>query len=56
MKIKRKKAKCVTPDVNLTLHQRFSIEDTKERRQIRVMKVKKSYIWREIVRAAAFYF
>ena len=30
--------------------QKFSIEDTKERSQIRVMEVKKSYIWRGIMK------
>ena len=34
--------------------QRFSIEDTKERSQIRVMEVKKSYIWRDIMQAVPF--
>ena len=43
MKIKTKNAKNgVTSTVNLALHiQRFNIEDTKERSQIRVMEVKK---------------
>ena len=43
MKIKTKNAKNgVMSTVNLALHiQRFNIEDTKERSQIRVMEVKK---------------
>ena len=37
--------------------QRFKIEDTKERSQIRVMGVKKIiYIWRDIMKAVTFYF
>ena len=36
--------------------QKFNIEDTKERSQIRVMEVKKSYIWRDIMKAVTFYF
>ena len=44
MKIKTKNAKNdVTSTVNLALHiQRFNIEDTKERSQIRVMEVEKA--------------
>ena len=34
----------------------FNIEDTKERSQIRVMEVKKSYIWRDIMKAVTSYF
>ena len=34
----------------LGITQRFNIEDTKERSQVRVMEVKKSYIWRGIMK------
>ena len=36
--------------------QRFNIENIKERSQIRVMEVKKSYIWRDSVKAVTVYF
>ena len=36
--------------------QRFNIEDTKERSQIRVMEVKESYMWRDIMKAVTFCF
>ena len=35
---------------------RFNIEDTKGINQIRVMDVKKSYIWRDVIKAVTFYF
>ena len=34
--------------------QRFNIEETKERSQIRVMEVKNRYIWRDIMNAVTF--
>ena len=49
---KRKKWRYVYCKFGIT--QRFSIEDTKERSQIRVMEVKKSYIWRDIMQAVTF--
>ena len=36
--------------------QRFNIEDTKERSQIRVMEVKETYMWRDIMKAVTFCF
>ena len=51
---KRKKWRYVYHKFGIT--QKFSIEDTKERSQIRVMEVKKSYIWRDIIKAVTFYF
>ena len=36
--------------------QRFNIEDTKERSQIRVMEVKESYMWRDIMETVTFCF
>ena len=58
MKIKTKNAKNgVMSTINLALHiQRFNIEDTKERSQIRVMEVKESYMWRDIMKAVTFCF
>ena len=55
MKIKTKNAKKwrnVYRKFGIT--QRFNIEDTKERSQIRVMEVKKSYIWRDIMQEVTF--
>ena len=51
---KRKKWRYVYRKIGIT--QRFNIEETKERSQIRVMEVKKSYIWRDIMKAVTFYF
>ena len=51
---KRKKWRYVYGKFGIT--QRLNIEDTKERSQIRVMEVKKSYIWRDIMKAVTFYF
>ena len=49
---KRKKWRYVYRKFGIT--QRFNIEDTKERSQIRVMEVKKSYIWRDIMQEVTF--
>ena len=49
---KRKKLRYVYRKIGIT--QRFNIEETKERSQIRVME--KSYIWRDIMKAVTFYF
>ena len=49
---KRKKWRYVYRKIGIT--QRFNIEETKERSQIRVME--KSYIWRDIMKAVTFYF
>ena len=58
MKIKTKNAKkwhSVYRKSGIT--QKFNIEDTKERSQIRVMEVKKvPNIWRDIMKAVTFYF
>ena len=51
---KRKKWHYVYRKFGIT--QRFNIEDTKERSQIRVIEVKKSYIWTDIMKAVTFYF
>ena len=50
---KRKKWRYVYRKLGIT--QKFSIEDTEERSQIRVME-EKSYIWRDIMKAVTFYF
>ena len=50
---KRKKWHYVYRKFGIT--QRFNIEDTKERSQIRVIEVK-SYIWRDIMKGVTFYF
>ena len=50
---KRKKWHYVYRKFGIT--QRFDIEDTKERSQIRVIEVKKSYIWTDM-KAVTFYF
>ena len=50
----RKKWRYVYRKFGIT--QRFNIEDTKERSQVRVTEVKKSYIWRDIMKAVTFYF
>ena len=50
---KREKWRYVCRKFGIT--QRFNIEDTKERSQIRVMEVK-SYIWRDIMKAVTFDF
>ena len=50
---KRKKWRYVYRKFGIT--QRFNIEDTKERSQIRVIEVKKSYIWTDM-KAVTFYF
>ena len=51
---KRKKWRYVYRKFGIT--QIFNIEDTKERSQIRVMEVKKSYIWRDIMKEVTSYF
>ena len=50
---KRKKWHYVYRKFGIT--ERFNIEDTKERSQIRVIEVK-SYIWRDIMKGVTFYF
>ena len=49
---KRKKWRSAYRKSGIT--QKFNIEDTKERSQIRVMEVKKSYIWRDIMQEVTF--
>ena len=49
---KRKKWRSVYRKSGIT--QKFNIEDTKERSQIRVMEVIKSYIWRDVMKAVIF--
>ena len=49
---KRKKWRYVYRKFGIT--QKFNIEDTKERSQIRVMEVIKSYIWRDVMKAVIF--
>ena len=41
---------------NIGITQIFDIEETKQRGQIRVVKVKKKYIWRRIIKVVTFYF
>ena len=52
----RKKWRYVYRKFGITQRFNIGIEDTKERSQIRVMEVKKSYIWRDIMKAVTFYF
>ena len=58
MKIKTKKCKKWRYAYRkFSIKQRFNIEGTsKERSQIRIMEVKKSYILRDIMTAVTFYF
>ena len=49
---KRRKWRYIYRKFSIT--QRFNIEETKERSQIRVMEVKKSYIWRDIMQEVTF--
>ena len=51
---KRKEWRYVYRKFGIT--QRFNIEDTKERSQIREMEVKKSYISRATMKTVTFYF
>ena len=53
-KKKRKKWRQVYRKFGIT--QIFNTDDTKQRNQIRVMEVKKSYILRDIMEAVTFYF